>query len=107
MEIGRFYQTRGQWLASTLRFRRVVDDYQQTTHAPEALMRLTESYLALGMPREAERAAAVRGANYVGTEWYEPAYELMQKHPPKEVAAATPGQENGRASWRERGCQYV
>src|SRR3546814_13536794 len=55
-------------------------------------MRLTESYLALGMPREAERAAAVLGANYVGTEWYEHAYELMQKHPPKEVAAATPGQ---------------
>src|SRR3546814_14844600 len=83
MEIGRFYQTRGQWLASTLRFRRVVDDYQQTTHAPEALMRLTESYLALGMPREAERAAAVLGANYDGTEWYEHAYELMQKHPPR------------------------
>src|SRR3546814_17584157 len=55
-------------------------------------MRLTESYLALGRPREAERAAAVLGANYVGTEWYEHAYELKQKHPPKEVAAATPGQ---------------
>ncbi|MCM8731488.1 outer membrane protein assembly factor BamD [Hephaestia sp. GCM10023244] len=92
MEIGRFYQTRGQWLAATLRFRRVVDDYQQTTHVPEALMRLTESYLALGMPTEAERAAAVLGANYVGTPWYEHAYDLMQKHPPRAIAAATPGQ---------------
>src|SRR3546814_11223117 len=91
MEIGRFYQTRGQWLASTLRFRRVVDDYQQTTHAPEALMRLTESYLALGLPREAARAAAVPGATYVGTEWFEQASELMPKHPPQEVPAPPPG----------------
>ncbi|WP_163827788.1 outer membrane protein assembly factor BamD, partial [Proteus vulgaris] len=48
MEIGRFYETRGQWLSATLRFRTVVDQYQTTTHVPEALMRLTEAYLALG-----------------------------------------------------------
>ncbi len=92
MEIGRFYEKRGEWLAATLRFRKVVDEYQTTTHVPEALMRLTESYLALGMPQQAEKAAAVLGANYVGSEWYEHAYELMQKHPPQEVAAAAPGQ---------------
>lgn len=86
MEIGRFYETRGQWLAATLRFRTVVDQYQQTTHTPEALMRLTETYLALGVPVEAERAAAVLGANYPGTDWYKRSYELMKKHP----AAALP-----------------
>ena len=67
MEIGRFYETRGQWLAASLRFRRVIDEYQTTTHVPEALMRLTETYLALGVPDEAQKAAAVLGANYPGT----------------------------------------
>src|SRR3546814_6500643 len=66
MEIGRFYERRSQWLAATLRFRKVVDKYQTTTHTPEALMRLTESYLALGIPEEAKKAAAVLGANYPG-----------------------------------------
>ena len=78
MEIGRFYQRRGQWLASTGRFRSVVDNYQMTTHVPEALLRLTESYLNLGIPSEAHKAAAVLGANYPGTDWYKRAYELMQ-----------------------------
>ncbi len=80
MEIGRFYQRRNQWLASVIRFRTVIDDYQTTTHTPEALMRLTESYLALGVPEEAKKSAAVLGANYPGTEWYKRAYELIQKH---------------------------
>ena len=83
MEIGRFYEKRGQWLAATMRFRAVVDQYQTTTHAPEALMRLTESYLALGMPEEAKKAAAVLGTNYPGSDWYNHAYELMQKNQDK------------------------
>lgn len=83
MEIGRFYQQRGQWLASSLRFRSVVDNYQTTTHAPEALMRLTESYLALGVPAEAKKSAAVLGTNYPGTFWYQRAYDLINdKTPP-------------------------
>ncbi len=83
MEIGRFYQQRGQWLAASMRFRSVVDTYQTTTHAPEALMRLTETYLALGVPGEAKKAAAVLGANYPGTDWYERAYALIgDKTPP-------------------------
>jgi outer membrane protein assembly factor BamD len=82
MEIGRFYQRRGQWLASVTRFRAVVDEYETTSHAPEALMRLTESYLALGIPEEARKAAAVLGANYPGSKWYERAYALVQKHAP-------------------------
>ena len=82
MEIGRFYQRRGDWLASVLRFRIVVDQYDTTSHAPEALMRLTESYLALGVPVEAERAAAVLGHNYPGSKWYEHAHELIRKKTP-------------------------
>ena len=80
MEIGRFYERRGQWLAATMRFRTVVDQYQTTTHVPEALLRLTETYLALGVPEEANKAAAVLGANYPGTDWYGRAYKLMQEN---------------------------
>ncbi len=79
MAVGRFYQKNGKWLASTMRFQEVAEDYQTTSHAPEALYRLTESYLAIGLPEEAKKAAAVLGANYPGSEWYEKAYELMEK----------------------------
>jgi outer membrane protein assembly factor BamD len=65
-----------------LRFREVVEKYDTTTHAPEALYRLTESYLAMGVPEEAKKAAAVLGANYPGSEWYGRAYNLMQKSAP-------------------------
>jgi outer membrane protein assembly factor BamD len=88
MEIGRFYQGRNQWLASVMRFRTVVDEYQTTSHTPEALMRLTESYLALGIPEEARKSAAVLGANFPNTKWYERAYELVQKHAPATQPAA-------------------
>ncbi len=87
MEIGRFYERSGKWLAASLRFRNVVDKYQTTSHAPEALFRLVESYLALGLPEEAQKAAAVLGANYRDNKWYERAFELMQKHAPGTVAA--------------------
>ena len=80
MEIGRFYERRRDWLAGVIRFRKVIDEYQTTTHVPEALMRLTECYLALGIPVEAKRAAAVLGANYPGSKWYERAYALVNKH---------------------------
>ena len=87
MEIGRFYERSGKWLAASLRFRNVVDNYQQTSHTPEALYRLVESYLALGIPEEAQKSAAVLGANYPGNEWYAKAYKLMQKHAPGTQAA--------------------
>ena len=83
MEIGRFYQRRSQWLASIYRFRIVIDKYQTTTHVPEALERLTESYLALGIPDEAKKSAAVLGANYPGSKWYERAYNLVEKRAPE------------------------
>lgn len=82
MTVGRFYQRTGKWLAATLRFREVVEDYQTTGHAAEALYRLTESYLALGIPEEAKKSAAVLGTNYPGSEWYEKAYALMQDEAP-------------------------
>ena len=88
MEIGRFYESQRDWLAATLRFRRVVDEYQTTSHVPEALMRLTESYLALGLPEEARKAAAVLGANYPGTKWYQRAYSLTTRHPPRALTPA-------------------
>ena len=80
MEIGRFYQRRGKWLAATIRFREVIEKYETTTHAAEALMRLTESYLSLGIPAEAKKSAAVLGANYPGSKWYKRAFELVEKH---------------------------
>ena len=91
MEVGRFYATRGQWLAASIRFRNVVDQYQTTTHAPEALMRLVESYLALGVPMEAQKAAAVLGANYAGSTWYQRAFKLMRENPAKQLAAVSAG----------------
>ena len=81
MEIGRFYQRRGNWLAATVRFRKVIDEYQSTSHTPEALQRLTESYLSLGMRDEAKKAAAVLGTNYPGSKWYQRAFDLMQRYP--------------------------
>jgi outer membrane protein assembly factor BamD len=83
MEIGRYYQRAGQWLAATYRFRSVVDQYQTTTHTPEALERLVECYLALGVPAEAYKAGAVLGKNYPGTYWYRQSLRLLiadQKH---------------------------
>jgi outer membrane protein assembly factor BamD len=83
MEIGRFYERSGQWLAAQLRFQTVIDKYQTTSHTPEALYRLTETDLALGIPDQAKRYAAVLGANYPGSEWYEKAYELIGKKAPE------------------------
>ena len=80
MEIGRYYQRSGRWLAAQLRFRNVVEEYSTTSHAPEALYRLTESSLALGLREEAVKYAAVLGANYPGNKWYERAYDLVEKN---------------------------
>ncbi len=77
MEVGRFYLERRQHLAAINRFRRVVEQYQTTTHVAEALHRLTESYLALGIKDEAQAAAAVLGYNYPGSEWYQDSYALL------------------------------
>lgn len=80
MEIGRHYERMGMWLAADMRFRNVVEKFDTTSHTPEALYRICESSLSLGLPQEAVKYAAVLGANYPGTEWYEKAYKLVQKH---------------------------
>lgn len=82
MEIGRFYERSSNWLAASIRFREVTEKFQTTSHTPEALYRLTECYLALGIPEEAKKSAAVLGANYPGSKWYDRAYDLMRKHAP-------------------------
>jgi len=82
MTIGRSYQRSGKWLAATLRFRNVVDNYQTTSHTPEALYRLVEAYLSLGVPEEAQKAAAVLGTNYPNNVWYKRAFNLMQRYAP-------------------------
>ncbi len=78
MEIGRYYQTQGQFLAAINRFKVVIDSYQTTTHVPEALLRMTESYLALGLVEEARKSASVLGHNFPGSEWYVDAYQLVE-----------------------------
>jgi outer membrane protein assembly factor BamD len=77
MEIGRFYQKQHLYEAAIGRFQRVVDDYQTTNHAPEALARLTEVYLALGLKDQARKTAAVLGYNYPGSEWYDDSYAQL------------------------------
>ena len=63
--------------------RKVVEQYQTTNHTPEALERLVECYLALGIPQEAQKAAAVLGRNYPGSDWYHRAYKLVSRHVPQ------------------------
>jgi outer membrane protein assembly factor BamD len=77
MDIGRFYLKRNQYLAAINRFRRVVENYQTTDQVPEALERLTEAYLAIGLTEEAQAAAAVLGYNFPGSQWYADAYKLL------------------------------
>ncbi len=77
MEIGRYYLKRGHYAASIKRFRVVVEDFQTTSQTPEALHRLVEAYLSLGLDAEAQAAGAILGHNYQGTVWYEDSYALL------------------------------
>ncbi len=77
MEIGRYYLKRDHFAAAINRFRVVVEDFQTTTHTPEALHRLVEAYLSLGLTDEAQTAGAILGYNYQSTDWYEDSYALL------------------------------
>jgi outer membrane protein assembly factor BamD len=79
MQIGRYYLERREYLAAVNRFRTVVEDYQTTRHVEEALHRLTESYLALGIVPEAQTAAAVLGHNFPDSEWYQDSFALLNE----------------------------
>lgn len=77
MEIGRYYLKRGHFVAAIKRFRVVVEDFQTTTQTPEALHRLVESYLSLGLTQEAQTAGAILGFNFRSTEWYQASFALL------------------------------
>jgi outer membrane protein assembly factor BamD len=83
MEIGRYYLVRDDALAAINRFRFVVENYQTTSHVPEALHRLVESYLKLGVRDEARKYAAVLGHNFPDSIWYRDSYKLMMKDAPQ------------------------
>jgi outer membrane protein assembly factor BamD len=78
MEIGRYYLKRGNYTAAINRFRVVVQDYQTTSYTAEALLRLTESYLALGLADEAQTAAAILGYNYQSSPFYDDSFALLK-----------------------------
>jgi outer membrane protein assembly factor BamD len=89
MNVGRFYLRQGLTNAAIGRFRRVVEDYQTTNHVPEALHRLTEIYLSLGLTEEASRTASVLGHNFPGSPWYQDSYALLTPNAPG--APGSPG----------------
>lgn len=91
MEIGRYYLSRKQYQAAINRFQKVVEQYQTTTHVPEALHRLTESYLSLGIVDEAKKTAAVLGHNYPDSSWYKDTYHLFN---PDAAANADTGKKS-------------
>src|SRR5206468_12316629 len=100
MEVGRFYQRSGQWLAATYRFRTVIDKFPTTSDAPEALERLVECNLALGLPDEARKTAAVLGKNFPDTYWYRQSLRLLiaeQHHTGMWTVAGAPAPEIGAA----------
>ncbi len=94
MQIGRYYQERHEYLAAVNRFKSVVEDYQTTRHVEEALERLTESYLALGLVQDAQTAAAVLGHNFPDSDWYKDAYKILGE------AGVVP--EENKGSWISR-----
>jgi outer membrane protein assembly factor BamD len=99
MNVGRYWQKKGNYLAAVNRFKAVVTDYQQTGHVEEALMRLTECYLALGIVTEAQTAAAILGRNYPESQWYKDAYALLQQN------GSQPQEDSG--SWMSRSWKKV
>jgi outer membrane protein assembly factor BamD len=93
MEIGRYYLERKQFQAAINRFEKVVREYQTTTHVPEALHRLTESYISLGIPAEAKKNAAILGLNYPQSVWYRDTYRLVGL-PENPEELQTPGKKS-------------
>ncbi|MGJ3232918.1 MAG: outer membrane protein assembly factor BamD [Oceanicaulis sp.] len=77
MSVGRWYLRNGYYLAAINRFQNVVRDYETTSHTPEALHRLVESYVSLGVDEEARQVASVLGYNFPGSDWYEDSYDLL------------------------------
>ncbi len=95
MTIGRWYLRQGDTLAAIGRFKTVVDRYQTTSHTPEALYRLVEGYLTVGLLEEAKRNGAVLGYNYPGDPWYQDAYSLLTGKGLRPVVEPTGGGRRG------------
>jgi outer membrane protein assembly factor BamD len=92
MEIGRYYQKQHQYIGAINRYRVVIERYQTTTHVPEALHRLVESYLAMGVQSEAKETAAVLGHNFPGSDWYQDSYYLI-------TGEGTPAPDEKSGGW--------
>lgn len=99
MEVGRYYLKDKNYVAAINRFKTVVSEYQTTAHVEEALMRLTESYMYLGITNEAQNAAAVLGHNFPDSQWYKDSYVLLQSN------GLAPREEGG--SWLSKAWQGI
>lgn len=99
MDVGRYYLGRKAYLAAVNRFKNVVEQFQTSTHTPEALHRMVECYLAQGMVEEAQKTAAVLGYNYPGTTWYSDTYNLVMAAKP---AAQLPEKQKSVAQEAEK-----
>ena len=98
MTIARFYQKQGEYLAAINRFQRVIRTYDTTTHTPEALHRLVECYLALGVYSEAQATASVLGHNFPGSDWYADSYALLTGER-IQIAPPVPEEDSGWFDW--------
>jgi outer membrane protein assembly factor BamD len=98
MEVGRYYMTRKDFTGAINRFKTVVVQYQRTRHVEEALMRLTEAYMTLGIVGEAQTAAAVLGHNFPDSQWYKDAYALLN------AGGVQPNENKG--SWISRAFRF-
>jgi outer membrane protein assembly factor BamD len=93
MNVARFYQHREQWLAALNRYKAVTEQYQTTSHVPEALHRMVEIYVTLGLQEEAKKTAAVLGHNFPGSDWYEDTFSLVNTG--RSMAAARKAESKG------------
>jgi outer membrane protein assembly factor BamD len=100
MDVGRFYLNKRDFIGAINRFKVVVTQFQTTRHVEEALMRLSEAYVALGIIDEAQTAAAVLGHNFPDSNWYKDAYRLVK------TAGGEPTTEN-KGSWISRAFQKL
>ena len=101
MDIGRYYLKQGHFGAAINRFRVVVEDFQTTTHTPEALHRLVEAYLSLGLDADAQTAGAILGHNFRGTNWYQDSHVLLTGRGISTEAASDQSQGWLRRIWRQ------
>ncbi len=99
VNVGRFYLKQGSYAAAINRFQEVIENYQTTSHVPEALHRLVEVYMAMGVRSEAKKYAAVLGYNYPGSKWYGYSYKLIEGKKYDSVDEGAKGKWYNFSSW--------